>query len=592
MSTHDASIQQEASLLIRQMNSRTKAQDNRIKEILPVLALVVIISYAIYGLFHAPGLFIDDWAMMRRITINLADQKWLDLGSHRPLTYSIWLLQCHLFGPNLIPYYLVLGALHIFRAALTYAIVSRLPLIQSRLFGLAIALLFLAYPIDYSHTYLITTNIQVAACLTLLYGYFLQRFASGDRWVSLGIALLCLVASLGFYEAQVGIVCAWPLVLALIYRPTTALKRLGLLVPIILVAAYAIYRVWGLQTFGAEELYLPIDTLAPGPLLERMYLGYKVSLVLGWVTTLQNIFPAFAGKNEGAFLALAAFVLILLLLSSWILFRHRAARLQQPGASWLSGERWSVIRPFLIAAFVGLLLVGAGYVPIILAGTPNLSGMGQYSHMNFFASLGGAVVVASALMAAAIFFSRAREHVGRLFLISVVPFLLLGIVTQAWVQYDVRSTWQEQTTIWQELFAAAPDFVDDTTVVLVLPGYEDRVGYQNWRRTPLLTHWEVTSALQVLYDNKTLAGDVIFPDITVRWEPILNSQGILRHDGVITPYAQSLFYSYDGRTGTLRRLDQVPVELAEESIDPIDLNAQRVLSGPRPGIPIRRLVRQ
>jgi hypothetical protein len=169
---------------------------------------------------------------------------------------------------------------------------------------------------------------------------------------------------------------------------------------------------------------------------------------------------------------------------------------------------------------------------------------------------------------------------------------LLGIVTQAWVQHDVRSTWQEQKAIWRELFLAAPSLVDHTTVVLVLPGYEDRVGYQNWRRTPLLTHWEVTSALQVLYDNGTLSGDVIFPDISGRFEPVLTSEGIIRYDGVITPYAQSVFYSYDSQTGTLHQLDELPVGLVGETPNPIVLDAERVLTEKIPVVPIRRLVGQ
>jgi hypothetical protein len=234
-------------------------------------------------------------------------------------------------------------------------------------------------------------------------------------------------------------------------------------------------------------------------------------------------------------------------------------------------------------------MVSAGYVPMIVAYIPSLSGAGQASHVNLFAALGGAVFVASMLMIGALLIAEGREQTTLLFLASAALLVLLGVATQAWVMHDVATAWRDQKAIWHALFSAAPDFADGTHVVLILPDYEDRVGYTNWRRPPLLTNWEVRSALRVLYDNRSLSGDVMFPDIETSFEPTLTQRGIIAHDGAFTPYLASVFYRYDGRESSLERLSQLPAATVGGG-SPVRLGRGRVLTRTAPAVDLRSLV--
>ena len=234
-------------------------------------------------------------------------------------------------------------------------------------------------------------------------------------------------------------------------------------------------------------------------------------------------------------------------------------------------------------------MIGAGYVPIMTLYSPNLSGLG--SRANLFATWGSAVLVASVLMMGAVAFAKNQEQIPYLFLVSTIPFVALGIVTQASVQYDTRAAWREQQTIWKQLFTVAPNFQDDTLVLLILPGYRDRVGYQNWKRTPLSAYWEVTSAVRLFYHNPTLSADILFPDLDGDNEPALTPQGVVNRDsGAVTPYTQCAAFIYDAGTGTLRPLDELPVAMMGRADRPVKLGTGRVLTEKLIDVPLRRLV--
>jgi hypothetical protein len=171
--------------------------------------------------------------------------------------------------------------------------------------------------------------------------------------------------------------------------------------------------------------------------------------------------------------------------------------------------------------------------------------------------------------------------------------VVLGIVTQASVQYHNRVAWREQQTLWHELFVVAPDFKDDTMVLFVLPGFRDRAGYFNWQRTPLSASWEASSAVRLLYDNATLSADVYFPDIEEPIEPVLTERGVLTQDtGALTPYAQTVAFQYDSATGTLSQWEQLPADLIPGAKGPIGLCSDCVLAERVLNVPLRSLVRE
>jgi hypothetical protein len=257
--------------------------------------------------------------------------------------------------------------------------------------------------------------------------------------------------------------------------------------------------------------------------------------------------------------------------------------------TWSSIQRWGVVRTYLFSATIGFILIGAGYMPIIAVFLPSLSGIG--SRFNIFATIGGALFLGSVLVIGGTIFARSREQIKYLFLTSAVLFVLLGIGTHASVQYHNRIAWQEQRAIWQMLFSAAPNFKDDTMVLFILPGFQERTGFYNWRRTPLSASWEASSGLRLLYNNPTLSGDVYFPDIEEPIEPILTTEGVLSQEtGQVTLYNRIVVFMYSSDTDTLQQLDQLPARITQHLVDPVKLCSNCILNEAVRDIPLRRLV--
>lgn len=553
-----------------------------------ILLPIIVVAYLAYGLFFVPAIFMDDWtSVIERIVTDNA--QWLDLAQSRPLLFSTFLIQHRLLGLHITGYYIVLWSLYVLMAILLYKIVSRFPLAQRQAFGLVVALLFLVYPTNYTHMWLIQLGIYCAIVLTLLYGYLILRFAEGSGWATMMLASICLLVSLGLYEAQAGVAVAWALTLIVIFRQTTVKRRLALLLPIVLVGFFSLWRTVGYQAVGVNDQYLSEIVTAPGALLSRLLSGYKVSLGWGWTYPVEQFLPWLSGAK------LVAFVLLIVILALWWIVRWIGPRTvtneQQGEITGLSlDDRRSMIGPYLFAAILGVVLVGAGYVPVLTVFLPSLSGIG--SRFNQFATIGGAVFFASLMMMGSLLLAKNRQQIKILFFVSAAPLIVLAIATQASVQYHNRVAWREQQTIWQQLFSAAPNFKDDTRVLFILPGYQDRTGYYNWQRTPLSASWEVSSGVRLLYNNPTLSGDVYFPDVEEPIEPILTDEGVLSQDtGTLTPYDQVVAYVYDNDAGTLIQLDELSVELVQELAGPTKLCTDCVASEKVVDAPFRRLVR-
>lgn len=437
---------------------------------------------------------------------------------------------------------------------------------------LVITLLFLIFPTVYTHMWLTTIQLYYAACLSLLFGFLLMRFARSGNWLTLGIAVLSLSLSFGFYEAQLGIAYAWALILAA-FPKTPGKRRIAILITLTVIAGgFVLWRTLGIRMVGVDDPYLSRINVKPAALLFDILNGYKINLVWGWTTTIQQLLPWIPGAKY-AFLFLGIVILIL-----WYLMRNlldhefiKTSKTSKPQVT-ADGlvEHWVHIRPYVILCLLGLGLIGVGYIPVLVLYLPNLSGL--TSRVNLFASFGGAIFLASILMIGSILFAQNQRQIRYLFIIAVVPFMVLGIVTQAMVQYDNGNAWHEQQNIWRQLFSIAPNFEDNTEVLFILPGYQDRTGYQNWKHTPLSSWWEVSSAVRLLYNNPTLSGDVIFPDIVGDNEPSLTPQGIITQGSSdVVPYAHLTAFIYDNKTGILRQLDSLPPDLVPGEENPVKL---------------------
>lgn len=574
-----------------------------------VIVILMVIAVVSYGSFYTPAIFGDDWSSTIEY-LTRGGQSWIAWRYRRPFAFAVRIWLFSLFGMNIDAFYVVLGALHLVAAAQLYFLLLRF-VPRSSNFPLVVAAIFVVHPATYTNMNLTMVSIKMVLCLVLLYAWLLLVYAEKGHLLVLGCALLSLLVAYGFYDAQLGVACVWPLMLMVVFRHKSLKRRLSLLAALVLSGIFSLWRTVGQPAIEVNDPYLSQLVLAPRLLLHRLLLGYKVSLGWAWTTPIEYLFPWLPGPKY-VFLLLGGMALALW----WLLRRfaypqgHHAPDPEKSIAQPLE-QRWSTIRSFALLSLSGLILAGAGYVPVIAAVLPNLSSFA--SRVNLFASPGSAIFLVSTLMIGALLFARNQQQVKVLFLASAMPFLLLSIATQSLVQYHTRIAWHEQKSIWQQLFSIAPDFEDETKVVLIVPDYQGRVGYRNWQRTPLGAPWEVSSAIRVLYDNPTLSATLVFPDIAKYHEAILTPQGVYQASltpegvyepslasrrvyepgvGTLTTYKRSAFFLYDNSTGVLRQLDELPVGLVEGAITPIELDTGRVLTKSVSFVALRRLVDQ
>lgn len=548
---------------------------------------IILVAYTAYGLFYVPAIFLDDWGTVIEWVMS-GNAKWIDLEWRRPLLFTPFLLQYHMFGVNLTGYYVLLWSLYVLMTIFLYKTISRLPLRQTYTFAVISALLFLIYPTNYTHMWLIMLGVYCIIVLTLIYAYLLLRFAQGGYWPALTVALLCLLLTFGVYEGQLGIACTWVLILVVIYRQIPFKRRLGLLLPIGITALFAIWRTLGYKTVGINDRYFSDVATDPSMLLDRLVLGYKITLAWGWTHTIEELLPWRVGSLY-ATLLLSGVVGMLWFIVRQVTARQTLPESQTKRTAWPFAQRWPVVQPYAFSAIVGVILIGAGYLPFIPIFLPSLATI--VTRFNIFATLGGAIFIASVLMIASLLLAKTWQQSQYLFVASAVPFVILGIVTQASVQYHNRIAWHEQKLIWERLFTLAPNFKNDTLVLFVLPGYQERSGYANWRRTPLTAPWEATGAMRALYGNTTLRGDVYFPDLQEPTEPSLTLNGLLTLDiPDVIPYAQTVAFIYDNSTGDFHELRQLPAEWVEGATAPIQLCSDCILPEKVKDTPLRILV--
>lgn len=526
---------------------------------------ILLVAFFAYGLFYAPTLAADDWSQGVEALIN-GRATWFDPTNRRPLLYAPFLLQHTIFGFHFSAHYAILWLLNVAIAALLFKTLCQIKEINRFFFPEISTLLFLIFPTVYTHMWLTMLHGYLAMFFTLAFAYLLLQYVGQKNKHGLPLALLALLISYGLYDGQIGVVLAWVLVLLLIFRHTGRRERwIAAVSTLLLTLSFGFWRFWGLQLLGFSDKYLSWISISSKTLLSNLILGYKINLVWGWTAALQQRIPLPDSLTAIAFLGG-------IILFSWAIASLIMRQISRRSSSNGRGPRIfqakkSVIKPYAVSLTVGLGLIGAGYFPVIVAFQPNLGGLG--SRYNLFASIGGAITVASFLLIASLYWASNRRQTTALFVAAAFPLLLLGVAKQMTVQHETRTAWEEQKDIWSQLFVQAPDFKEDTMVLFILSGYEDRFGYQNSSRTPLRYSWEASSALRLLYNRPDLAADVIFPDAQGFIEPQLLQQGVLTVDsGKITPYARVVAFEYAAERQELQQIFQVPGDLLAEQGTP------------------------
>lgn len=546
-----------------------------------ILLTTTLVAWLAYGLRYAPVIYSDDWAQVIGQFVQ-GNLQWFDWTNRRPLLDAPLLMLYAIFGLNIGAFHFAIIVLHLLASLQLYWLLWRIGA-GPRSFALGVSLVFLVFPADYTHMWLTMVGGWIVINLSFAYAHLLLSYlAYGSIWFLISCCSL-LIVSLGIYEAQLGVVLAWTLLLLWVRRDTPRKRKMGLLIPVGVSLLFGIWRTYGLATVGITDPYVEHMQLSPLLLLYRVWFGLRI-LAWSWTIILRQVLGVKTTLQAWGIIAASAVFCWSVAAVVRHLFKTQHLQTQEKATTAIQA------RNMVILSGVGLVFAVAGYLPIIVLAEPNL--YSTASRVNLFATIGASVTVVSFVNAVSIFISRKRIAVDVLAVAGLVPFIVLGTVTQAWIQHDSRVAWSEQKDIWQQLFSTCPNLKDDTSVYFVLPGYEDRWGWANWRRTPFDASWEITAALRVLYGKQDLSGDLILPDLDRGFgSPLLTKEGIVDYwTSEVTPFDKTLFVSYEGTPRTVHVVENLRSEF-QLTWEPYDYAPElHCLSGPTPDIELRRLV--
>ncbi len=505
---------------------------------------LVLIAAVTYTSFYAPIIYMDDWSQivepMTQHTLS-----WVDWANRRPLLEAPLQILHQIFGLNVDAFYLVAWFVTTLAAVQLYLLIRQFkPDWQLRAW--AIAALTLVYPADFSQMWLAhVLHARIGWLLTLLAASclltFLKRRTIG--WV-VAATVLSVIALL-LYEAQLGVFVAFGLLVIALKRDVPWRTRWLLLIPLGVNGVYALWRSVGFRVAGIQDQYLSELTLSIGDLLKRLLLGFQV---LGWSWT-EPVRRLLRVESNG----LTLLIMVVVLGGAMLTAMWWAGRKSMTAANTLAASA----KTDWLTLLIGGGLIVTGYFPSILLYEPNLDAVG--SRVNFYTLPGAAlcVITVVSLIAKRLAHGDVRRWRAG-FMTIIIALIATGMLIQMWVRHNAAVAWQDQHSIWTQLFDVAPRFEPDTLVCFVLTDYTGQAGFANWWRTPLSAGWEVSAALRVLYDDPSLQGAVIMPDMVGYGEAKLLPAGVQDPwTGNSVPYANTVFVTFDKAGQRLTMLTDV-----------------------------------
>ena len=411
----------------------------------------------------------------------------------------------------------------------------------------AVAIIFLVIPADMARLWL-AGHIIFTTMLFLLAICFMALFWRDGRWWAWLAGMVIIGLSLNYYESTVGVIIALSVLAGLFGRHRTQLQRLSLLAPAVLAALYAIGR-WYWQTVVGTAYGHATDnvTFAPGDLLERLSFGAGYTLRKSWLDPMLDWLQTKPGAGMSAVgeTILLAAVVLLPMLAVYGLFR--ATRPAEPAGSVRARRR-----DLAIAAAVGFVVLIAGYFPVILASYP---GTGySASRLHNLPTIGAALVIGAGMFALGLWMGRTPSRARAIALAGLAPLVILGIAGHLATQQNIRRAWADQQLFWQSLFNQAPDFADDTYVLLMITGYDTSTKGP----VPFISgYWGITHALRLLYGNPELNADFVYADpqqtLSINGDNlILDYFGTWKY-----PASETVVFAFDGEERQLVRLSQL-----------------------------------
>ncbi|MBN1920213.1 MAG: hypothetical protein JW892_03130 [Anaerolineae bacterium] len=542
---------------------------------LTVFLLILLATIAYGSNVLTPSLLGDEWGVFNEYrNHNVQCPTW---GTARPLA-CLWRWGIYkTVYLNVYAFHAMGVVISVLSAVLLMILLDQV-LPDQQLFNSAVATLFLVYPADLTRTWL-AGSIVYGGAVYLLAACFLAAFWRKGLWIAwiIGMGVLCVAFS---YEIGIGITIALSVVAFVWPRRRNLAHRSALIVPAVAAVSFSIWRwLWQVSTETAYGHSVGAVTFSPKELLTRLVFGYRANLQWVWTDAILDWWP-FLGQNTrmGRVLAvvmLGALVLGLMGIINVILKRRMVSnQIAQIGTD-LPG-----IKQLVEIAGLALMILGAGYFPIILAVFPGMDYVSSRTH--HLPSIGAAIFVCVVLFAIARLFTRVSRRRSVLAVVGMMPFLLLGVGAHVSVQQQVDRAWEDQKWVWQSLFVSVPDIVDGTQVVMIVDDY------QNDGRGPgpfISGSWGMSAALNMLYGSKDLSGvffygprdDTLWIDDALLFFPTGDGKGI--------PVDEVLVFIFDG---TSKQMTQLSVKEVDGEM--IFLGEGRILDSQPQGNTYRWLV--
>jgi hypothetical protein len=486
--------------------------------------LLIILLGIIYGLNISPALYYDDFKVFA-YRFFTHDLPWFIPGFVRPLSYATFRLETELFGMNLLAQLIFRLCLLIIQGLLFFVIFEKLHIFPTILNFIS-AILITISPVDMTRMWLAVEPLRMI--FVQIYMICLLIYTEKRSIPAFIIGVIFGFTLLLNYEAQLGMVLIFPILLFFLYRIKEKQTYWFLLSPLGIGMAYLLFRAFG-PVFGITDFHFS-QTITPIYILRQIRNGI-VCHITGWYLPL--ITDEIIRK-----------VTLLALISSFGTFIFYSIRY-----GFENDKRIKLQRAGLLIA-IGCVFWLAGYFPWIAYGVP--------SYMHWFSSRAHnfSIIGAILVLIAVIDFLGSIVRVGKTqkLVISVmltVPFLVIGSLSQMAIQRETKILWDDYKAMWNGIFAAIPNIKDNSHVVLVISPYYKNIRYgERDFLTNASFNSEISLSLEMFYPGQKLEGEFMYKDVEVTDTPILTNSGIKNsptYSGTI-PYADIVFIKFDRET--------------------------------------------
>ena len=450
----------------------------RVRGLLPVALIVVVSALVFLPFADKLGFYRDDWYMLWSANARGADSI-IDLFSiDRPFMGYTYDLTYRLLGNSPIPWQVYAFVLKTLGALAVFGIV-RLIWPEQRPAATGAALLFLIYPGFLGQPNAATkTNqlLSLAAGLASIWlsGLALTRERKGARAVLIASAVLLGLVNFLLYEYMIGLEVMLVGVLWLVPQPTAPLglrRRIRRLLTDAWPYALAIlaFLVWRLGFFhserGGTDQFSVLQSMlesARGTLVHigvQSFMDVLETVVLAWAVPLERYAAQERARSLAAALLFGAAMVALCFVVMELDRRWRQE----------DEEAGNGTRAISVVLFAGLSLYGALF-PVLMAGR-DVNFDGGYDKYTLHAS------PAAAILLVAFIFVLARGR-GRQMLLSLLIFL--GVSSTVLNAYHWERFWENQRTVWWQLWWRAPGLQDGTVLLVSIPEESFFEDYEMW----------------------------------------------------------------------------------------------------------------